>query len=87
MKTDKQQKALQHARRYRNKNYLTTHFGKQYLTYCDDAYVRPSDFLQYVQGSDNVVSIKKNITPAMEFDRYFDLVIGQAMRNNNGKAN
>lgn len=84
MRTKKQMKALEQAQRYKSKNYLTEHFGKQYLAYCDDGYVEPHRFLGYVNDVENVIPIRRVIRPAMDFDQYLDVVVRQAKRIANG---
>ena len=78
MRTKKQLKALEIARKYKDKNYLTEQFGKQYLAYCDEGYVKPHKFLGYVTEKNTAIPIKSVVSPTMSFDRYLDVVIRQA---------
>lgn len=78
MRTEKQNKALEIARKYKEKNYLTEQFGKQYLAFCDEGYVKPHKFLGYVTETNTVTPIKSAVAPIMSFDKYLDVVIRQA---------
>jgi ferritin len=78
MRTEKQTKALEIARKYKDKNYLTEQFGKQYLAFCDEGYVKPNKFLGYVTEKNTVIPIKSVVAPTMSFDKYLDVIIRQA---------
>lgn len=87
MLTEKQNKAVNAAKKFKARNYLTEQFGKHYLQFCDEGYVQPHRFLGYVTETNSPIPIRRVISPMMSFDQYLDVVIRQAKGNNNGKTN
>ena len=72
--TQNQTDCLEKARRYQRKNFTTVPFGKLYLRFCDDGFVKAQHFLGLVSGS-NVHPMQPKVHPTMDVNKFVQRTI------------
>lgn len=79
--TKRQKDCIEKASQYRKNTFKSRPFAKQYIRFCDDGYVTPSQFKDFFHSKNNVLEMKDfNRDTTVDFNAYVEKAVAFATK-------